>query len=112
MLMICPECGHTVSDKAVSCPNCGYPINSLTISQKAENKPRKPRRKHKKLPNGFGSIKKLSGHRRRPYAAYPPTTEYVDGIPKTMPAIGYYEDWYTAFDALREYNHNPYDIEK
>lgn len=112
MLMICPECGHSVSDKAVSCPNCGYPINSLSVPQKTENKPRKPRRKHKKLPNGFGSIKKLSGHRSRPYAAYPPTTEYVDGIPKTMPAIGYYEDWYTAFDALREYNHNPYDIEK
>lgn len=112
MLMICSECGHSVSDKAVSCPNCGYPINSLPMSQKTKNKPRKPRRKYKKLPNGFGSIKKLSGHRSRPYAAYPPTTEYVDGVPKTMPAIGYYEDWYAAFDALREYNHNPYDIKK
>ncbi len=26
-----------------------------------------------------------------------------------MPAVGYYEDWYEAFDALREYNKNPYD---
>lgn len=112
MLIICPECGHNVSDKAVSCPNCGYPVNNLPITQKAENKPRKPRRKHKKLPNGFGSIKKLSGHRNNPYAAYPPVTKWIDGVPQTVPAIGYYKDWYTAFDALREYNHNPYDIEK
>lgn len=25
-LIKCPECGHEVSDKALSCPNCGYPI--------------------------------------------------------------------------------------
>ena len=25
-LIICPECSHDVSDKAISCPNCGYPI--------------------------------------------------------------------------------------
>ncbi|MBU9720883.1 MULTISPECIES: zinc ribbon domain-containing protein [Bacillaceae] len=22
----CPECGHSVSNKAESCPNCGYPF--------------------------------------------------------------------------------------
>lgn len=69
------------------------------------------RKKHKKLPNGFGSIKKLSGNRARPYAAYPPTKEFkLNGSPVTMPAVGYYEDWYEAFDALREYNKNPYDL--
>lgn len=25
-LITCPECGHTVSDKATQCPQCGYPI--------------------------------------------------------------------------------------
>lgn len=25
-LIKCPECGHDVSDKAVSCPHCGYPM--------------------------------------------------------------------------------------
>lgn len=25
-LISCPECGHTVSDKAAACPNCGCPI--------------------------------------------------------------------------------------
>ena len=65
----------------------------------------------KKLPNGFGSIKKLSGNRSRPFAAYPPTKEFnLNGSPVTQPAIGYYEDWHKAFDALREYSANPYDL--
>lgn len=101
----CPECSHNISDKALACPSCGYPLQPVSFSVK------RPRKKHKKLPNGFGSIKKLSGNRRNPYAAYPPTTEFTaPGIPVTMPAIGYYENWYAAFDALREYNHSPYDI--
>ena len=25
-LIVCPECGRDVSDKAVVCPHCGYPI--------------------------------------------------------------------------------------
>lgn len=27
-LILCPECGKEISDKAVSCPNCGSPINN------------------------------------------------------------------------------------
>ena len=27
-LINCPECGETVSDKAVSCPKCAYPITA------------------------------------------------------------------------------------
>lgn len=47
----------------------------------------------------------------RPFAAYPPAREFnLNGSPVTQPAIGYYEDWYKAFDALREYNANPYDL--
>lgn len=69
------------------------------------------KKKHMKLPNGFGSIKKLSGNRRKPFAAYPPVTDYDDnGIPVSQPAIGYYEDWYQAYNALSEYNKNPYDL--
>ena len=26
MLIICPECNKSVSDKAKACPNCGYPL--------------------------------------------------------------------------------------
>ena len=28
-LLTCPECTHTVSDKAFSCPGCGYPFRSF-----------------------------------------------------------------------------------
>ena len=35
-LIKCPECGHTVSDKAPSCPNCGAPIATANIGNNAE----------------------------------------------------------------------------
>ena len=118
-LLNCIECNHVVSDKASACPNCGCPVSfslnaaSLAEPDKPEPKKRKPkkRRKYKKLPNGFGCIKKLSGNRSRPFAAYPPTKEFnLNGSPVSQPAIGYYEDWYKAFDALRAFNTNPYDL--
>lgn len=61
--------------------------------------------KHEKLPNGFGCIKKLNGSRRKPYAAYPSSTA-VRKVPGMRPlkAIGYYEDWYKAYNALATYN--------
>lgn len=103
-LFSCPECSHTVSDKAFSCPGCGYPVSP---HKSTTTRPRK------KLPNGYGTIKKLSGSRRRPYAAYPPAsalrTQTTDE-PVRIPAIGYYKDWYAAFDALHSYHRNPYDI--
>lgn len=131
-LLLCPECSHTVSDKAVSCPGCGFPM-SLTVSfpptlpspltlpasviLPASRLPsslrkeckKKPRRK---LPNGYGSIKKLSGNRTRPYAAYPPTSRCrpVSEAGPKQPAIGYFANWYDAFDALSHYHRNPYDI--
>lgn len=29
MLVVCPECGKNVSDKAAACPNCGCPIQEI-----------------------------------------------------------------------------------
>jgi len=117
MLISCPECSHNVSDMAVSCPQCGYPINyTFKIADTLGNfnaQPQKKRttKRHRKLPNGFGSIKRLSGKRSKPYAAYPPTTEFtLNGSPVSVPAIGYFKDYYSAFDALTEYNKNPYDL--
>ena len=52
-------------------------------------------KKHPRLPNGYGSIKKLSGNRSNPYAVYPPTTEFtLEGVPKTPKAICYVDDWF------------------
>nr|DAG43298.1 MAG TPA: zinc-ribbon domain protein [Caudoviricetes sp.] len=28
-LITCPECGHSVSDKAAACPHCGYPLGRV-----------------------------------------------------------------------------------
>lgn len=62
---------------------------------------RAKKRKHPKLPNGFGSIKYLGANRSNPYAVHPPTTEFApNGSPITPKAICYAPDWYTGFYAL------------
>lgn len=66
-----------------------------------------------RLPNGFGSIKKLSGVRRNPYGAYPPTKGYYDnGVPKPTKAIGYYPTYAEAFKALTEWNAEPFHTQR
>lgn len=68
------------------------------------------RKKHPKLPNGFGSIKYLGKGRTNPYAVHPPTTEFsLNGTPKTPKAICYVDDWYKGFYALMEYNNGTFD---
>ena len=68
-----------------------------------------------KLPNGFGSVYKLSGKRRCPYRAIvtdrwtlDPVTRKSKQIRKT---IGYYETKMDALAALADYNKSPYDLE-
>lgn len=112
MLIECPECKHMVSDKAVACVQCGFPLQTIKIPttqekslEKANNKVVRHKKKHKKLPNGFGTIQKLSGNRRRPYAAYTYTGKFnLNGSPIRGECLGYFETWYSAFDKLREYN--------
>lgn len=69
-----------------------------------------------KLPNGFGSVYKLSGkNRRNPYVAK--KTKGWDIDPETGKAkqvytvIGYYPTRKDALTALAEYNANPYDVD-
>lgn len=108
-IISCPECKDKVSDKALNCPHCGFPIQQIPAQQPI-TRTRQPKRR-RKLPNGFGSIKKLSGHRRNPFAAYPPVTEYhMNGTPKSVPAIGYYPTYDEAYEALSSYRKNPFDI--
>lgn len=108
-LLKCPECGHDVSSQAFSCPNCGYPINSPTST-----KPRIRNGKPTKLPNGFGSIYKLSGKRRKPYVAVITEKWVIDrdtGKAKQIrPTLGTYATREEAMIALANYNENPYDI--
>lgn len=116
MLISCPECEQRVSDKALACPYCGFPINtmvSMVSPTKQEKRQGGGSRNAKRLPNGFGSIKKLSGKRYKPFAAYPPVKEYtVDGKAIMSPAIGYFETYQQAYDALNTFNKSPYDIKK
>ena len=54
------------------------------------------RKKYPKLPNGYGSIKRLSGkNRTNPYGVYPPTKEFdINGNPVSIKALCYVDDWY------------------
>lgn len=63
-------------------------------------------------PNGYGTVYKLSGKRRRPWVAAITTKyELVDGKAKrTRVAIGYYEKKKQAQLALAEYNTKPINV--
>lgn len=54
-----------------------------------------------KLPNGYGSVSKLSGRRRRPFI-----------IRKNGKVLGYSETREEGLEFLAEYNKNPWDLDK
>lgn len=68
-----------------------------------------------KLPNGYGSVYKLSGNRRKPWAAR--ITDGWVNNPDTKKSkqlfkfIGFYETRKEALLALASYNANPYNID-
>lgn len=104
-LIKCPECDLQVSDKALSCPHCGYPMQSKKAT--AKRKPAKRRR----LPNGFGRISEIKNRNLRcPFRAM--ITIGKDTFNRPVGKIlGYYETYNDAYEALMEYNKNPYDLD-
>ena len=65
-----------------------------------------------KLPNGFGSVYKLSGNRRNPYRAIVTERWQIAGKWKQKrKTIGYYESKKDALQALADYNKSPYDVD-
>lgn len=64
-----------------------------------------------KLPNGYGSVTKLSGNRRKPYMIRKTIGWNEKGHPKYLP-IGYTETREEGLIMLAEYNKNPYDVDK
>lgn len=67
-----------------------------------------------RLPNGFGSVYKLSGKRRNPWVARK-TTDWTwnEETQKSYPVyqfIGYYPTRQAALTALSDYNKDPYDL--
>lgn len=63
-----------------------------------------------RLPNGYGSVYKLSGNRRKPWIARK-TIGWDDTGKQMYQTIGYFEKRQDALNALAEFNKNPYDIE-
>ena len=62
-----------------------------------------------KLPNGYGTVYKLSGTRRRPWIARK-TRAWTEEGKQLFDIIGYYPTKTEALQALAEYNDNPYDL--
>lgn len=68
-----------------------------------------------KLPNGYGSVTKLSGNRRKPYLARVTlgwtTDEQTGKTVQNRVPIGTFKTKKEALQALAEYGDNPYDIQ-
>lgn len=68
-----------------------------------------------KLPNGYGSVTKLSGNRRKPYLARVTlgwiTDEQTGKTTQNRVPIGTFKTKKEALQALAEYGANPYDIQ-
>ena len=64
-----------------------------------------------KNPNGYGSVVKLSGKRRKPFTVRKTTGWNDKGQPIYL-IIGYFATREEGMIALAEYNKNPYDIDK
>ncbi len=64
-----------------------------------------------KNPNGYGSVVRLSGNRRKPFTVRKTTGWNDKGQPIYL-VIGYYASREEGMIALAEYNKNPYDIDK
>ena len=106
MLKLCPECCLQVSDKAAACPHCGYPFKS-----KSSLPPKK--KKHMRLPNGFGQISEVRGRNlRKPFRAMVTAGRTDEGKPIVCPLrpVAYFETYNEAYEALMKYNAHPFDL--
>lgn len=67
------------------------------------------RKKHPKLPSGWGSIRYLGNGRRNCYAVHPPATECAEkGYYIKPKAICYVQDWYVGFAVLNAWRAGTY----
>lgn len=67
-----------------------------------------------KLPNGYGSVYKLPGNRRKPWTVRITVSRKVGEAGKIhwkYKYLGYYKEQVDAINALASYNMNPYDID-
>ena len=63
-------------------------------------------------PNGYGSIVRLSGNRRRPFCVRKAVTEWNEKGYPIYEVIGYFSTKKEAIQALAEFNKDPYDLKR
>jgi integrase len=66
------------------------------------------RKKHPKLPNGYGQIRYLGKGRRNPYGVYPPAKYDEEGKAISQPAICYTDEWLKGVGVLTSYKAGTY----
>ena len=64
-----------------------------------------------KNPNGYGTVVKLSGNRRKPYAVRKTVGFNEKGHPIYLP-IGYAKTREEGMEMLALYNHDPWNIDR
>ena len=109
-LIQCPECQLQVSDRAITCPHCGYPIEKPASRQK-----RRPPSRRMRLPNGFGQITEIKNQNLRKRFRASKTVgrnEFGRPIQKLLKPEAYFATYEEAYQALVDYNRNPYDLEE
>lgn len=108
MIIKCIECGLQVSDKAILCPHCGFPMQPNAVVKYTRKKKGRP-----KLPNGFGQISEIKNRNlRNRFRVMVTVGKTSEGKPisKLLKPNAYFKTYNEAYEALVEYNKNPYDL--
>lgn len=108
MIIKCIECGLQVSDKAILCPHCGFPMQPNAVGKYTRKKKGRP-----KLPNGFGQISEIKNRNlRNRFRVMVTVGKTSEGklISKLLKPNAYFKTYNEAYEALVEYNKNPYDL--
>ena len=90
------------------CPCCGYELSE-------KRKQVRRLRRHRRLPNGFGSITELKGRRlHKPFFVRVSVGKDELGRPilRSLKPQAYFATYNDAYSALLSYNQNPYDLSK
>lgn len=91
----------------IVCPCCGKEFNTTPK--------KKPKKNHKRLPNGFGQISEVKGQNLRKRFRVMVTVGKDDNgkpICKLLKPDSYFSTYNDAYQALVKYNQNPIDLTK
>ena len=110
-LIQCPECSGQVSDRASSCPHCGFPLSTSPAPAPKRGRPKKLEELSFRLPNGYGTIRRLTGNRRKPYVALVNPTQVFNDEKGTShykyDLLGTFAEKIDAYNAVMQYHKSP-----